>query len=439
MKTIHVQQHTEQIASGQTPTDRICPTVHKNREPHPHDCVGRSLKVRSPITDDTQPTLDLERLLMRPMVDFENQVNHYFANKRILVTGAAGSIGSELVRRLKKLNPTSLLLIDQAESPMYKLENEIFTESHVPTSSLKVIFEVESIQNKPVMERLLATHRPEIVFHAAAYKHVPLMERNPRKALEINTLGTRQLADLSVLHDVQRFVFVSTDKAVNPTSVMGASKRAAEMYLQSLNGIPDMGTRFITARFGNVMESNGSVIPLFRKQISAGGPVTITHPAMQRYLMTTPEACALLLEACAKGNGGEVFVSKLGDPVSVLELACQLIRLYGKVPYIDIPITFTGIRPGEKLREVLLSEGEKASSVLHRNVSVAFPKVSDHKAMKQELEAATVRMGQISNEEVIRFFQKLVPEYAPPSTRNPYAANPTFNASPIPPAHPRAT
>lgn len=377
--------------------------------------LGLTLKVVSPIEswlDDTLSTkqirhVSIEDLLERPGIKVNNaQVAETLAGRCVMITGAAGSIGSEIVRQVLKLNPACLVLVDQAESALYDLESEILRMGEKHTGNTKLEIRVENITNRLEMKRIFARYRPQLVFHAAAYKHVPLMESNPAKAIEINVIGTKTLADLAAAYGVEKFVFISTDKAVNPTNVMGASKRLAEKYIQSRNSA---STRFITTRFGNVLGSNGSVIPLFRKQIEAGGPVTVTHPDIIRYFMTIPEACQLVLEAGVMGQGGEIFVFDMGKPVKIKDLAVKMIRLSGLEPYTEIPVVFTGLRPGEKLYEELLNNGESVLPTYHPKIMIA--QVIDQGEISDELEQLEAFYRERPALELVQFLKKIVPEY----------------------------
>ncbi|MBL7879932.1 MAG: polysaccharide biosynthesis protein, partial [Chryseobacterium gambrini] len=297
--------------------------------------------------------LQIEDLLNRKPIKIESEdVRSRHFNKTILVTGGAGSIGSEIVRQVAQFNPSLIVVLDQAETPLYDIELEM--REKFPHITFK--FVLADVSNKHRIEPLFQTYNFSMVYHAAAYKHVPLVEENPHEGIIVNVLGSRIIATLSSKYNVNRFVMVSTDKAVNPTNVMGASKRAAELFVQSLQNVEGNKTKFITTRFGNVLGSNGSVIPYFKKQIEAGGPVTITHPDIVRYFMTIPEACELVLQAGTMGHGGEIFVFDMGEPVKILDLARRMIKLSGFEPNIDIKIIYTGLRPGEKLYEELLSD-----------------------------------------------------------------------------------
>ena len=329
--------------------------------------------------------------------------------KRILVTGAAGSIGSELVRLLNKLEPAILILCDQAETPLHDIELELNDQR----SNVQCIPYLTDINNKVRMATLFEKFKPHVVYHAAAYKHVPMMEFNPEEAIKVNALGTQILADLAIQYKVERFVMISTDKAVNPTNVMGASKRLAEMYVQALSTHPH-GTKFVTTRFGNVLGSNGSVVLRFREQIERGGPVTITHPHIVRYFMTIPEACQLVLEAGSMANGGEIFVFDMGAPVKISDLAKKMIRLYGYIPNIDIPLKYTGLRPGEKLYEELLVDGESSMKTYHEKIMIAKVRAIDQKAIIDQfklLENNIASPNSSNSMQLVRLMKQLVPEF----------------------------
>ncbi|MBT5505786.1 MAG: polysaccharide biosynthesis protein [Flammeovirgaceae bacterium] len=350
----------------------------------------------------------IEDLLEREPIQIENQqLLQDIKGKRILVTGAAGSIGSELVRLLNKLEPTILILCDQAETPLHDIELEL-NDQH---SSVQCISYLTDINNKVRMAALFEKFKPHVVYHAAAYKHVPMMEFNPEEAIKVNVLGTQLLADLAIQYKVERFVMISTDKAVNPTNVMGASKRLAEMYVQALSTHPH-GTKFVTTRFGNVLGSNGSVVLRFREQIERGGPVTITHPHIVRYFMTIPEACQLVLEAGSMANGGEIFVFDMGAPVKISDLAKKMIRLYGYIPNIDISIKYTGLRSGEKLFEELLVDGENSVKTYHEKIMIAKVRTIDHKAIIDQFKLLDNEIAfPNSSMQLVRLMKQLVPEF----------------------------
>ena len=356
--------------------------------------------------------IHIEDLLERPQININMENVRQLIQKRVvLVSGAAGSIGSELVRQIQQYQPQVTILLEIAESPLHDLALDL--KEHFPKS--RFIPVIGDVRNRERMEQVFGEMRPDIVFHAGAYKHVPLMESFPNEAIQANVLGTKNMADMSVKYGVQRFVMVSTDKAVNPTNIMGASKRIAEIYVQSLfrklqKENPN-STKFITTRFGNVLGSNGSVIPFFRKQIAAGGPVTVTHPDIIRYFMTIPEACCLVMEAGTLGEGGEIFVFDMGQPVKILDLARNMIRLAGYTPEKDIRIVFTGLRPGEKLYEELLNQKETTIPTANEKIMVArvrefeFDEVS--KAVDQLIE--TSRHSKPFT--TVTLMKKLVPEF----------------------------
>ncbi len=365
--------------------------------------------------------LRIEDLLQRPMINLESEmVASDLRGKRILVTGGAGSIGSEIVRQVLHYNPEMVVVCDQAETPLHQLQLEM--EEKFPNADVRIC--VGDIKNFDRMYTLFKAYSPEIVYHAAAYKHVPMMENNPSEAILTNILGTKNLADLAVSCDVEKFVMLSTDKAVNPTNVMGASKRIAEIYTQSLNGVDLLETntaglgisttprtKFITTRFGNVLGSNGSVIPHFRSQIEKGGPVTVTHPDITRYFMTIPEAVQLVLEAGTMGNGGEIFVFDMGQPVKIVDLAHKMIRLAGLVPGVDIDVVFSGLRPGEKLYEELLNKEELTIPTHHDKIKIS--RVRKYKYAKVEGDIRELLSLNKSNDDY-RFVSKMkemVPEY----------------------------
>ena len=325
----------------------------------------------------------------------------------ILVTGAAGSIGSEIVRQLTAFYPDKIILYDQAESPLYELELELREKYKFNNFSA----ELGSINSFFRLDQVFRKYHPSVIYHAAAYKHVPMMEYHPAEAVMTNVWGTKNLADLALIHHVKKFVMVSTDKAVNPTSVMGATKRTAEMYIQSLS--QKNMTAFITTRFGNVLGSNGSVIPRFEKQIKNGGPVTITHPEITRYFMSIPEACQLVLQAGTMGNGGEIFIFNMGRSVKILDLAKKMIRLYGLTLDKDIKIQITGLRPGEKLYEELL--GDKENLIPTYNPKILIAKVPRYEPRDiQEKVQALLDLVVVnhSKDAIVEKIHSIVPEYA---------------------------
>jgi FlaA1/EpsC-like NDP-sugar epimerase len=354
-------------------------------------------------------TIKIEDLLERdPIVINNNQIRTQIKGKRVLVTGAAGSIGSEIVRQLLPYHPELIILCDQAETPLHSLELELQERK----TNVNCIPYLADITNEQRMEDMFNQFKPHYVYHAAAYKHVPMMELCPSEAVKNNVLGTKLIADLAVKHYVERFVMVSTDKAVNPTNVMGASKRLAEIYVQGLSKEIANATKFITTRFGNVLGSNGSVINRFKDQIEKGGPVTVTHPNITRYFMTIPEACQLVLEAGSMGNGGEIFVFDMGEPVTIADLAKKMIRLYGYIPNIDIDITYSGLRPGEKLYEELLSDAENTLKTYHEKIMIA--KVREVALKDIECRFAEFRSLVNSSEsenELVALMKALVPEF----------------------------
>ena len=354
--------------------------------------------------------VDVEELLPRKQIMIDTDaIAKDLTGKTILITGSAGSIGSEMVRQIAKFAPRRLVLIDQAETPQHDIR--LMMAEKWPELECHTI--VTSICCQKNMERIFAEYRPEYVFHAAAYKHVPMMEDNPSESIRNNIIGTKNIADLAVKYGSAKFVMISTDKAVNPTNVMGCSKRICEIYVQSLDQAIKKGslkgtTQFVTTRFGNVLGSNGSVIPLFREQIKKGGPVTVTHPDIIRFFMLIPEACRLVLEAGVKGNGGEIFVFDMGDPVKISDLAKRMIKLSGAK---DIEIKYTGLRPGEKLYEEVLSTEETTLPSFHDKIRIAKVRSYDY----DKVDKLIIEMGEqcdnLSNLELVRMMKDMVPEY----------------------------
>lgn len=352
----------------------------------------------------------IEDLLGRDEIQMNNKmISEEMNSKSILVTGAAGSIGSEIVRQLIAYFPSKIILVDQSESGLFDLEYELV--GRIP-SNTEIVVKVADVSDINRMSYIFRTHKPSIVFHAAAYKHVPLMEKNPYEAVKVNILGTRILADLSAENSVDKFVMVSTDKAVNPTNVMGATKRFAEMYTQSMNQLEGMNTKFIATRFGNVLGSNGSVIPLFKKQIERGGPVTVTHPDITRYFMTIPEACELVLEAATMGEGGEVFAFDMGESVKIINLAKKMITLSGMRLDRDIEIKFTGLRPGEKLYEELLSTDENTLPTHHPKILIAKVNVPSYSYMDIQMNLIQEVLDEGgNNNDLVSKIKEVIPEY----------------------------
>lgn len=347
----------------------------------------------------------IEDLLGREVIELKNdQLSQEIAHSCILVTGAAGSIGSGLVQEIARLEPKKIILLDQAESPLYDLQFEL--NQHFENLAYEIM--VGDICNEERMRHLFETFRPDIIFHAAAYKHVPMMESNPAEAVQTNVKGTKSLADLSVAFGVKKFIMISTDKAVNPTNVMGASKRIAEMYVQKLN--EQQKTQFITTRFGNVLGSNGSVIPLFQKQIENGGPVTVTDERITRFFMTIPEACQLVLEAASMGKGGEIFVFEMGQSVKIVDLARKMIQLSGLEVGKDIDLNFTGLRPGEKLYEELLANEENTIPTHHQKILIAKTR-SEHDDQIKHIETLVSLCSTQNNLEIVKQMKRIVPEF----------------------------
>lgn len=372
----------------------------------------RRWKPGDPMTDVQLQKVNIEDLLPRDEIQVDlDAIGRLLHGKRVLITGSAGSIGSEIVRQVAGFGPESLMLIDQAETPQHYIR--LSMKNFAPDLPVETV--VTSICRPEHMERIFSDFRPDYVFHAAAYKHVPMMEDNPSESVENNVQGTRIIADLSVKYGVRKFVMVSTDKAVNPTNVMGCSKRLCEIYVQSLDKAIKEGkvkgrTQFVTTRFGNVLGSNGSVIPLFRKQIRKGGPVTVTHPDIIRFFMLIPEACKLVLEAGTMGQGGEIFVFDMGKPVRIADLAKRMIKLSGAQ---HVEIVYTGLRDGEKLYEEVLNDEEVTSPTPTANQKIRIAKVRpyDYEEVCRQLDRLYETARRFDDMETVRVMKEIVPEY----------------------------
>jgi len=352
--------------------------------------------------------VNLEDLLAREPIRLDmERIRNGLSGKTILVTGAAGSIGSEISRQLTRFDARQLILVDQAETPSFYLGEEL--KGMCSGNNFKVI--IGDVTRSEVMEHIFKRFRPEIVFHAAAYKHVPVMEVHPHEAFRVNVGGTKTLADLSIKYGVEKFVMISTDKAVNPTNIMGATKKVCELLVHAYSKQKEIRTQFITTRFGNVLGSNGSVIPLFNKQIKEGGPVTITHPDITRFFMTIPEACQLVLEAGFMGNGGQIYVFDMGEPIKIVDIAYNLIRLSGLEPEKEIKIVYTGLRPGEKLYEELFAEDEPMLPTYHPKISIAEVAGNNFEMIIPKIEAILESLYSLTEKDIIENMQKIVPGY----------------------------
>lgn len=356
----------------------------------------------------------IEDLLSRSTITLDSEkIGNWLNGKTVVVTGAAGSIGSEIVRQILGFNWKRLILIDNAESPLYNLQNEII---HL-IEGKHVVYVVGDVRDTFRMYQLFDNYHPDVIYHASAYKHVPLMEEYPYEAIKCNVGGLKIMADLAVKYDVGKFVMVSTDKAVNPTNVMGASKRICEIYVQALSQRPGINTKFITTRFGNVLGSNGSVIPLFKKQIQQGGPVKVTHKDITRYFMTIPEACQLVLEAGFMGNGGEIYLFDMGKPVKIYDLAEKMIQLSGFIPHKDIAIEVTGLRPGEKLYEELLASAEDTLPTHHKKIMIGKVRYYDFKEQQDKITAMLAHLTKESDEMLVARMKDIVPEFTSMNSR----------------------
>jgi FlaA1/EpsC-like NDP-sugar epimerase len=369
--------------------------------------IIRSLLARRVSLRADDSSFDMHDLLGRPAVCLDTpELQRFLAGKVILVTGAGGSIGSEICRQIMKFCPRRLVLLDRAENALFEIDREL--RERWVGAELRAC--VADICDEPRIRGIFASDKPDVVFHCAAHKHVPMMEANPGEAIKNNVFGTKIVADTAAAAECHAFVMVSTDKAVNPTSVMGAAKRCAELYTQSLGETSN--TRFVAVRFGNVLGSSGSVVPIFRKQIEAGGPVTVTHPDMKRYFMTIPEASQLVMQAGAIGRGGEIFVLDMGEPIRILDLAREMIRRSGLVPDEDITIRFTGIRPGEKLYEELAGDNEQTRPTSHAKIRVwQLPQASRQQVQRMlDLLADAVNAAR---PQILFALKQCVPEYQP--------------------------
>ncbi len=379
--------------------------IHVKYVPPVEDWIKGTLSLRQ------LRTIKIEDLLGREQIQIENEnIKIHISQKSILITGAAGSIGSEIVKQLIAYAPKKLILIDQAESALFDLQMELyFRLKQLP--GIEVEFIVCDITNNRRITQIFHQHLPNIVFHAAAYKHVPLMELNPLEAIHVNVFGTKYLIDLAVEYQVEKFIMISTDKAVNPTNVMGASKRAAEIYVQEKSKDPNCSTLFITTRFGNVLGSNGSVVNYFRKQIESGGPLTITHPEVTRYFMTISEACKLVLEAATMGKTSEIYIFDMGSPVKILDLATKMVQLSGLQPDKDIHFVFTGLRPGEKLHEELLNNNENTLPTHHNKIKIALTGYQDTMHVNNCIEQLWLALQKNNGERAVAIVKDLIPEY----------------------------
>ncbi len=386
------------------------------------DCLNYNIKVYNlprltDINDQKKVAsnirkIKIEDLLERkPIVINNNEISDQIKDKVVLVSGAAGSIGSEIVWQVAAFNPKKLILLDQAETPLHHISLEILKCN----TTAEIICIIADVRNYDSLERVFNDYKPNIVYHAAAYKHVPLMEMNPQQAIFTNVLGSKYMADLSLKYKAERFVMVSTDKAVNPSNVMGASKRIAEKYVQSLaqklKKENNQTTKYITTRFGNVLGSNGSVVPLFTKQIENGGPITITHPDIIRYFMTIPEACQLVLEAGSMGNGGEIYIFDMGKPVKIIDLATKMIKLAGLDPKQDIEIKIVGLRPGEKLYEELLNDGSTTLPTHHEKIMIAQDVQEDHEFISNQIDELKSLSSAYLVIDTVATMKKIVPEF----------------------------
>ena len=417
--TIHPIERLEYLIENEE-IDEIIIAVNNLAKTRKQDIVERALTknvkvlhvppVKNWINDELSSNqiqeVKIEDLLGREPIHLDSiNIKGQLSEKTVLITGAAGSIGAEIVRQVSHFFPSKLILLDQAESPLYEIENEI--KEQFGENLCEIV--VADVANISRMENVYKTFRPDVVYHCAAYKHVPIMEDNPSEAVLTNILGTKNMVDLADKYKVDSFVMVSTDKAVNPTNVMGASKRVAEIYAQSKSKISK--TKFITTRFGNVLGSNGSVIPLFKRQISNGGPVCVTHPEITRYFMTIPEACQLVLEAGAMGAGGEIFIFDMGSPIKIIDLAKKMIKLSGLKVGKDIEIKITGLRSGEKLYEELLNNAENTIPTHHPEIMIGKVRDYNLEDIEDDINSLVDSPSDKDNFELVAKIKKIVPEF----------------------------
>lgn len=410
VKEQKVQQIILAISNGKIAIERKRKIVDQ--------CLSNRLKVKE--VSDPSNLLDgkmdegkiknvrIEDLLGREPISMKVEaVSRGIAGKRVMVTGGAGSIGSEIVRQLLPLNPESIIIVDQAESAIFEIKNEI----QPLLGQVQLHSYVSDVTNVGKMRRIFGKCRPQIIYHAAAYKHVPIMELQPHEAIDNNVGGTKNIADLAVEFHAEKFVMISTDKAVNPTNIMGSTKRICEIYIQALSQHPGMKTQFITTRFGNVLGSNGSVIPIFKRQISIGGPVTITHRDIIRYFMTIPEACQLVMEAGFMGNGGEIFLFDMGNPVRIYDLAERMISLSGFIPHKEIEILETGLRPGEKLFEELLADKEQNLPTANKKIMIGKSIQHDYKKSETSIKELLENLNLEDDWQIVTRMKEIVPEF----------------------------
>lgn len=381
-------------------------------------CIQNNVKIYKPellqkpknnVSNSSLQEYQLEELLFRKSIEIENpNIHKQFHNKVVLVTGGAGSIGSELAKQIALFHPSKLIILDQAETPIHEIE--LFFNKNLP--DYNCVFELVDVTKYDELEHVFALHRPEIIFHAAAYKHVPILEKNYKQAVKVNVFGTQNCLELASKYNAKKFIFVSTDKAVNPTNIMGASKRIAELMAQSLyiNQNNTNKLEIMITRFGNVLGSNGSVVHLFKQQIADGGPITVTHPEVTRFFMTIPEACKLVIEAAAIGNGGNIYVFDMGKSIKIVDLAQKMIRLAGKIPNKDIEIEFSGLRPGEKLYEEVLTECSETLPTHNPKIVIA-KETSDLVHSFEDINNFLKNFNNMDREEVVTVLKKLVPEF----------------------------